>query len=197
MPAPVADNPLGLPTYTPVYPGAVAGLVSPYSDGLRTFKGDEPVTARIDRAIEHHCATTVDQLALFSRVNDRDVCPNWYIRTDGTVYELIRPGRKPATTGPEWNYRSLSWELLNATGAPGWEGTPAQFEAVCQLLAWIASHDGKLLDGAPVTFKLTREFFINHQEALPGTECPGPWWVARMDKQLERARVIYAERYAA
>ena len=186
------DNPRNLATYSAVYPGAIIGLVSPYSDGLREYKGSERVTPLIDRAILHHTGTTADQLDWFSHENGRDVCPTWYVRTDGTVYELIRPGRKPATTGPRWNYRSVSWELQNASGAPDWQGTPAQFEAVARILAWLASFDGKRLDGVPVSFKLDRTHLINHGEALPGTECPGPWWRARMDALLERARAIRA-----
>lgn len=196
-PAPVlSNNPRNLPTYTPVYPGATFGLVAPLGDGLRSFKGDVAVTPLIDRVIAHHTGTTVDQLDWFSYKNSRSSCPNWFIRPDGTVFELIRPGRKPALTGPEWNYRSLGWEM-QATNSVTWEGTPAQFEAGAQLLAWIHSYDGKELDGVPVDFELIRGDFINHREALPGaTECPGDWWAGQMDAMLARADVIYAEKYA-
>ena len=197
-PAPASsDNPRGLPTYTPVYPGAKIGLEAPLGDGLRGTKGDPPVVVPviIDRAIEHHTGVLPDQLDWFSYKNSRSSCPNWFIRPDGTVIELIRPGRKPALTGPEWNWRSVGWEI-QTTNLSTFEGTEAQFEAVCQLLAWLRSKDGTLLDGVLVDFKLTREYFINHREALPGTECPGDWWASRMDAQLERAMTIFAEKYA-
>lgn len=192
---PSSDNPHGLPTYTPVYPGAKIGLVAPLSLP-RGEKGTPPVKVenKIDLVQEHHTGVLEDQLAWFSTDNSRGSCPNWFIRPDGSVYELIRPGRKPALAGPEWNWRSLGWEIqsINTTT---WEGTPEQFEAVCQLLAWIHSYDGKILDGTPVTFPLDREHFRAHRE-LVATLCPGDWWFSRMDAQLTRAREIYAEKYA-
>jgi peptidoglycan hydrolase-like protein with peptidoglycan-binding domain len=196
QPVPLPDNPRNLPTYEPVYPGAKWGLKAPLGDGLRGEKGEDhtPVPFIIDREIEHHTGTTVDQLDWFSYRNSRSSCPNWFIRPDGTVFELIRPLNKPALTGPEWNWRSVGWEI-QATNSVTWEGTAAQFEAVAQLLAWLSSYNGKELDGVPVVLPLDREHFINHREALPGTECPGNWWASRMDAQLERAREIFAEKY--
>lgn len=199
QPAPgPSNNPRNLPTYMPVYPGAAYGLLAPLGDGLRGQKGDPPVTVPvvIDRAIMHHTGTTVDQLDWFSYRNSRSSCPNWFIRPDGTVFEMIPPGRKPALTGPEWNWRSVGWEIQSVDAAT-WKGTDAQFEAVAQILAWLRSYDGKVLDGAPVDFDLIRQNFINHREALPGsTECPGDWWASQMDALLTRADVIYAEKYA-
>ena len=72
----------------------------------RAFAGDDPTTPIIDRAIIHHTATTNDQLDYFSYRNDRSSCPTWYVRPNGDRIELIRPGVKPASTGPEWNCRS-------------------------------------------------------------------------------------------
>ena len=126
------------------------------------------------------------------RSNSRSACPNWYITLEGAVVEFIPFEMKPALTGSEWNWRSVGWEIQKR---PDGTGSPEQFEAICQLLAWLHSLDGKTYRGIPVRFKLTREYFLNHQEALPGTECPGPWWAARMDAQLERAKVIYKEKY--
>jgi peptidoglycan hydrolase-like protein with peptidoglycan-binding domain len=191
----LSNNPRNLPTYTPVYPGASFGLVSPLGDGLRGEKGTErvPVPKIIDMAIEHHTGTTLDQLDWFSYKNSRSSCPTWFIRPDGTVFEMIRPEFKPAVTGPEFNWRSVAWEI-QATNTVTWEGTPEQFEAVCQILAWVASYNGVSLDTIPVDFALDREHFKNHRECV-STECPGDWWASRMDQQVERAKVIYAEKY--
>ncbi|QIG59054.1 endolysin [Microbacterium phage SadLad] len=192
-PTPNADNPRNLPVYKPVYPGAKIGLVAPLTMP-RGEKGIPPVKVenKIDIVQEHWTGVTADQLDWFSTDNSRGSCPNWFIRPDGTVYELIRPGMKPALAGPEWNWRSLGWEIQMVEGG---KGTPEQFEAVCQLLAWIHSYDGKVLDGTPVTFPLDRDHFKAHRE-LVATECPGDWWFSQMDAQLARARVIYAEKYA-
>lgn len=190
-----SDNPRGLPTYAPVYPGAKIGLIAPLSLP-RGEKGKPPVKVenKIDLVQEHHTGVDEDQLDWFSTDNSRGSCPNWFIRPDGSVYELIRPGRKPALAGAEWNWRSLGWEIQTINEST-YEGTPEQFEAVCQLLAWIHSYDGKVLDGTPVTFPLDRDHFKGHRD-LVATLCPGDWWHSRLDAQLARARQIHAEKYA-
>lgn len=189
------DNPRGLPTYTPVYPGAKIGLVSPFTKGAdRAKKGTTTVTPLIDRFIIHHTATTSDQLDWFSYENARSVSPSFYLRPSGEVIELIRPGLKPAATGPDWNYRSIAVETLNTTGAPEWKVSDAELEALAQMIAWLASFNGKTLDGVPVSFTIDRTHVIGHREAV-ATECPGPYIWARMDSIVARAKVIYAEVY--
>lgn len=194
-----ADNPRGLPSYTPVYPGAAFGLVAPLGvDSSRKTKGNPPVAVPavgIDRFIIHHTATTADQLDWFSYKNARSVAPTWYLRTSGQLIELIRPGSKPAATGAEWNYRSVAVETQNSSGAPEWGVTDAQVEALAQAVAWLASYDGKDLDGTPVRFKIDREHVIGHGEVL-ATECPGPTLGGKLDAIVARAQAIYAERYA-
>ncbi len=195
------DNPRGLPKVTPVYPGAAFGLEAPLGVGAsRSTKGTPPVAVPqvgIDRFIVHHTAATADQLDWFSYANARSVAPTWYLRTSGQLIELIRPGLKPAATGPEWNYRSVAVETQNETGAPEWKVTDAQVEALAQAVAWLASYDGKTLDGTPVRFKIDRTHVIGHGEAAgQSTECPGPYLRPRLDDIVARARVIYQERYS-
>jgi hypothetical protein len=193
------DNPRGLPKVTPVYPGAAFGLEAPLGVGAsRATKGTPPVPVPqvgIDRFIIHHTAATADQLDWFSYKNARSVAPTWYLRTSGQLIELIRPGLKPAATGAEWNYRSVAVETQNATGAPDWTVTDAQVEALAQAVAWLASYDGKDLDGVPVRFKIDRTHVIGHGEVL-ATECPGPYLRARLDAIVARALVIYGENYS-
>lgn len=196
-PSPVdADNPRGLTKTTPVYPGAAFGLDAPLGDGSRATKGTPPVAVPkvgIDRYIVHHTGATGDQLDYFSYRNDRSSCPTWYLRTSGQVIELIRPGMKPAATGPDWNYRSVAVETQNATGSPEWKVTDAQLEAHARMIAWLASYNGRELDGVPVDFTIDRAHVISHREALPGsTECPGDYLQARLDQIVARAKEIYA-----
>lgn len=192
---PDPDNPRGLTEYTPVYPRATVGLEAPLGfddcpnpvNRLLRDKGgsdQHPVDPLIDRFIIHWTGTTSDQADYFSWCNDRSSCPTLYLRQDGSTLEMIRPLAKPASTGPDWNYRSISVETLGADGLPV---TDDQLEELAQIAAWIASYDGKELDGVPVSFTLDREHVINHQEAQPGTECPGPQIVAAMDSIVARA----------
>jgi murein DD-endopeptidase MepM/ murein hydrolase activator NlpD len=204
-PADNLDNPANLPEYTPVWAEAHKGLEAPLGfqpDGTRaprTSKGSPPVptTGVISYLILHHCATTVDQLYWFSTKNSRDVCPSYYFRPSGKVFELIRPGAKPATTGAQWNWRSISIEMLNSSGAPGWELTDAQREMAAHLAVRMREavvYEGGVWDGAPIDFVIDRQHVIGHNEALPGTtECPGPDMDA--DWIVSRALELWAEKY--
>jgi hypothetical protein len=198
------DDPEGLAQYEPVSPRAETGLEAPlgFTDCAaprvrsgRDHAGDDQhaVTPKIDRFVIHHTGALDDQLDYFSSCNDRSSAPTFYVRTDGSVYELIRPGAKPASTGPDWNWRSLAVETLDSTGAPDYDVTNAQIEEFAQMIAWLATFDGGSLDGVPVSFTIDREHVVSHREALPGTECPGDFLQGRLDQIVERARQIYDE----
>ncbi|MFJ2552613.1 N-acetylmuramoyl-L-alanine amidase [Microbacterium sp. NPDC087591] len=202
------ENPRGLAEYAPVYDRAVKGLDLPlgYADcahpatrATRDTAGSDrhTVTPVIDRFIIHHTGTTHDQLDFFSRCNRRSSAPTFYLRHDGTVIELIRPGAKPSSSGADWNWRSLAVETLDHTGAPEYAVTDAQLEELAQMIAWLATFDGKRLDGVPVSFTIDRTHVISHQETWSGTECPGPYLQSRLDGIVARARQIFTERLSA
>lgn len=202
------DNPLGLTEYAPVYERAVKGLevplgfedcANPDTRASRATAGSDhhTVTPLIDRFVIHHTGTTADQLDFLSRCNKRSSAPTFYLRNDGTVFELIRPGAKPASTGADWNWRSLAVETLDHTGAPDYAVTAAQLEELAQMIAWLATFDGGTLDGVPVSFTIDRDHVISHQETWSGTECPGPYLQARLDDIVARAREIFEKNTAA
>lgn len=202
------DNPRGLPRYDPVYERAVSGLEAPlgFEDcanptvrARRDTAGSDQhaVTAVIDRFVIHHTGTTSDQLNFLSRCNKRSSAPTFYLRHDGSVIELIRPGAKPSSTGADWNWRSIAVETLDFTGAPDYTVTAAQLEELAQMIAWLATFDGKTLDGVPVSFRIDREHVITHRETWSGTECPGPYLQARLDGIVARAQQIFDEERSA
>lgn len=204
-PAVDPDNPRGLPEYDPVYERAVRGLEAPlgFTDCANprnranrdTAGGDGHVVRPvIDRFIIHHTGTTADQLDFLSRCNKRSSAPTFYLRNDGSVIELIRPSAKPSATGADWNWRSVAVETLNASGAPEYAVTEAQLEELAQMIAWLATFDGKSLDGVPVSFTIDRAHVISHRETWSGTECPGPYLQSRLDDIVVRARQIFGDR---
>lgn len=208
MPQSIA-NPRGLPEYTPFYPGAYIGLQAPLGDGPRGFKGEPtkefpngiPVPYLIDQYHIHRTGTKGDDGDWFSYKNSRSSCPHLHIQADARVREFIRPSMKPCLTGPEWNYRGYGVEIQGDG-----DGTAAQFEVVADSMAWLASFEGKELDGVPVKYNLRQESTKvsdsgrtnTHRQMLPGTECPGDWWQAKLDdgSLLARARVLLATKYA-
>lgn len=191
------DNPRGLPTYSPFYPGAFIGLEAPLGDGPRGQKGLPPnvvqVPVIIDQFHLHRTGSNGDDGDWFSYRNSRSSCPHLHVLQDGRTREFIRPKMKPALTGPDWNWRGYGIEIQGAG-----DGTAEQFERVADIMAWLASHEGRELDGVPVTYNLRTRAgtTLNHREMVPGTECPGDWWASRMDALLERARVILKEKYS-
>lgn len=199
------NNPAGLTEYEPVWDIAIIGLEAPLgfqADGTRAprnTKGSPPVPTdgTIRYLIAHHTGTTVDQLYYFSTKNDRDSCPSYYFRKNGDVFEMIRPGAKPASTGPEWNYRSIAVEMLDATGSPTWELTDAQRTRLAELAVKMKEatvYGGGVWDGAPIDFDIDRQHLIGHNEALPGqTICPGP--DARLDAVVALAKKMWDEKY--
>ena len=204
-PAVDPDNPRGLPEYDPVYERAVRGLEAPlgFTDcanptnrANRDTAGSDGHVVRpvIDRFIIHHTGTTADQLDFLSRCNKRSSAPTFYLRNDGSVIELIRPSAKPSATGADWNWRSVAVETLNASGAPEYAVTEAQLEELAQMIAWLATFDGKSLDGVPVSFTIDRAHVISHRETWSGTECPGPYLQSRLDDIVARARQIFGDR---
>lgn len=204
-PAVDPDNPRGLPEYDPVYERAVRGLEAPlgFTDcanptnrANRDTAGSDGHVVRpvIDRFIIHHTGTTADQLDFLSRCNKRSSAPTFYLRNDGSVIELIRPSAKPSATGADWNWRSVAVETLNASGAPEYAVTEAQLEELAQMIAWLATFDGKSLDGVPVSFTIDRAHVISHRETWSGTECPGPYLQSRLDDIVVRARQIFGDR---
>lgn len=206
-PAPAAtpsnrDNPRGLKEYKPIYSRAVIGLEAPLgfnADGSRASrktKGTNPpvaTTGVLDRFIIHWTGVVLDQLSYFSYNNDRSSCPNLFLRPDGKVYEMIRPGAKSAATGADWNWRSLSVEAQMVAGNP--PITDAELEELAWIAAEIYSYNGKTWDGTPVSFELDRTHIIGHRDANT-TECPGDYLYGKIDSIIARAKVIYAEHYS-
>ncbi|MFG6277941.1 peptidoglycan DD-metalloendopeptidase family protein [Microbacterium sp. 5K110] len=191
---PTGDNPLGLPTHTPFYPDAVIGLDAPLGNSPRGTKGKPAVPAPviIDQFHIHRTGSSGDDGAWFSKDNDRSSCPHLHVLGNGRTREFIRPSMKPALTGPDWNWRGYGVEIQGDG-----DGTAEQFERVADVMAWLASYEGKTLDGVLVMYNLRQRenTTITHREMLPGTECPGEWWQSRVDALLVRARQILLGRY--
>lgn len=191
------DNPRGLPTYSPFYPGAFIGLEAPLGDGPRGQKGLPPNVVKVPVIIDqfhlHRTGSTGDDGDWFSYRNSRSSCPHLHVLPDGRTREFIRPKMKPALTGVEWNWRGYGIEIQGAG-----DGSAEQFERVADIMAWLASYEGRELDGVPVAYNLRARAgtTLNHREMIPGTECPGDWWAGRMDALIERARVILKEKYS-
>lgn len=156
----------------------------------RALSGEDPVVPIIDTYMIHWTGTMVDQMDWFSYCNSRSSCPTTYMRRDGWQSQMIRPGAKPAATGPDWNWRSFAVETL---AEPGSDFTAEQWEAHAQNIALLAEFNGKTLDGIPVEFTIDRDHILGHREATGGTDCPGDAQIEGLDALIVRAQEIYDE----
>jgi hypothetical protein len=202
-PQPTPDNPRGLEEVEPVWPGAFQGLNAPLGHvkcedpssayALRDNAGGNPREPVINMYIIHWTGVLNDQMDYFSYCNDRSSCPTWYDRRDGSSTEFIPPQYKPASSGPEYNYRSVAVESL---AAPGSDFTQEQWQTHAERIAWLRSFDGRTLNGVPVHFLIDRAHIKGHRE-LPGqsTTCPGDAQIAYLDTLIVRAQAIYDEVY--
>jgi uncharacterized protein YbjQ (UPF0145 family) len=193
------NNPRGLVEYPPIWPLAFLGLeaplgfkdcANPVERASRSDAGGIPVDAVIDTYVIHWTDTGTDDAAAtnwHSYCNSRSSCPTTQMNRDGAQTEFIRPGAKPAASGPDWNWRSFAVETV---GGPD-NFTDEQWEAHAQNIAELHRHNGKLLDG--VDFTIDREHVLGHREldGQEGTECPGDAQIAGFDALIARAQEIY------
>jgi hypothetical protein len=203
-------NPLGLKSYTPVYPRAIIGLEAPlgFTDcqnpverASRKVKGSGssavPTSGVIDRFIVHWAWPPGDDTRYFSECNSGDSCPTIYLYTDATAREFIRPGAKPASTGKDWNWRSIAWEIepINDGTNPNVPPiTDAQIEELIEGIVWLAEcNDVGQVDGAPVSFTIDAEHVITDRETRQ-TECPGDYLHGKMPYIIDEALRRYEER---
>jgi hypothetical protein len=202
------DNPRGLVEYPPIWPFAFLGLEAPlgFTDcknpverSSRNLAGTLEVDGVIDTYVIHYTDTGTDDAAAtdwHSYCNSRSSCPTTQMNRDGAQTEFIRPGAKPAATGPDWNWRSFAVETV---GGPDDDFTDEQWEAHARNIAKLRSLHGKHLDSVPVDFPaIDRQHVLGHRECdgQEGTECPGDAQIAYFDTLLERAQEIYDEEYA-
>lgn len=184
---PIPDDPTPVATSrTPVYPGAVAGWSVPLG------QADRDGGSIISKLIVHHEAALATQVPYFKTRNDRGSCPTWEVGRDGAVTELIDPARRPSSTGSANTY-SVAIETTNTSGDPAWGISDASHEAIAQIAAWLSTQTS--FGGVPVRITLDRTSIIGHNEAgVNATACPGP--SMRLDWIVERAKAIFAEKYA-
>jgi hypothetical protein len=126
----------------------------------------------INRAINHHTATTADQEEYFKSLNDRSSCPNLYVNVAGEAIGFIPLYLTPSSTGSANSY-SIAIETQNTTGAPTWGINDLQHETIAQFWAWVSQQ--KEFQGVAVSIVLNRQVVIGHNEAgVNATACPGP-----------------------
>lgn len=190
-PTPPVNN-TGAKQQKPVLPFAKEGWDTPRGRDKREAKPGKGII--IDGLAVHHTGTTNDNYGYFKGSGDGSV-PTWYVR-GADIFEFTRPGLRPVTTASNNNW-TVSIETQNTTGAPEWAVSAASLESIAQIAAWLASYDGKTLDGIKVEFKLNRDYIKGHKEfSGNSTSCPGPYLYPRLDEIVARAKVIYAEKYS-
>lgn len=134
----------------------------------------QPRTAAIDSIIHHHTAGTnkLATLALFAP-GGREVTPNYFI-AGNEIWGIVPEDRRAFTSGsPYDDQRAITYEILNSSGAPGWNFSPETLDTVARLDADIASRYGIPLQHSQPGFLEHRNLFEWFGRSYP-TACAGP-----------------------
>lgn len=156
------------------------------SFGNRYTKHDSRGSNTPEYFIVHHAATTSDSaLKSAYTITSRTLSSTYAMKKDATIVRVLSESRKPNTSSALIDYKALTIEIVNQTGAPNWELSMKQLENLARLIA-----DAAIRYNWGV---ITRKRVISHQEVLTkhgqgyATACPGPWMQSRMDLLVRTA----------
>lgn len=160
---------------------------SPLTNGVQITSDSSPRTARVDRFIVHHAATTslAVILGLF-QPGGRTVSANYALGNDGTLILAVDEDRRAWTSSSaSWDGRAVTIEVANSVAGGSWPVSDAAFDKLARLIADVAERHG---------FPINDDTVLTHQElylrygASYATSCPG-------DLQRRKAELIGAANY--
>lgn len=149
--------------------------------------------AAIDHIILHHSAAFDVEVVLGMMVNDtREVSSNYVVANDGTVFGVVDEENRAWTSGSSsdggkgaaFDRRSITFEVLDQTGAPDWLISGAAQESVAQVIADVANRYGFDINGDTV---LGHRDLYTRFGASYATACPGGMDIAWI---INRARAL-------
>lgn len=129
-----------------------------------------PRRARIDMMQVHHTASTSDTGSRATLEGAREVSANFYINSDGDIFEQVPLTERAWTSATSLDHRSATVEVQNTTASPHWTITADAQSALARLAAWLHVEHGVPLD---------RDHIIGHREIHEryglgyATACPG------------------------
>ena len=116
-----------------------------------TFQQSPRNGVKIDHFILHHSAAfDVNQVVDEMVSGSRQVSANYVVANDGTAYGIVPEEFRAWTSGSStdggagaaWDTRSITFEVLDQTGAPDWLISPAASDTVARIIADVSARYG-------------------------------------------------------
>jgi hypothetical protein len=161
-----------------------SSLVAPgniHSSAQRSSRGG----ATIDHFILHHSAAFDAAQVLAEMVSgSKQVSANYVVGNDGTAYGVVDEEDRAWTSGSStdggrgaaWDKRSITFEILDMTGAPDWLISPAAQATVAAIIADVSKRHGITPQRAGANTSWTvyghRELYTIYAASY-STACPG------------------------
>lgn len=145
---------------------------SPLTNGIQLTADSSKRTAKIDRFIVHHAATTslAAILSLF-QPGGRTVSANYALGNDGTLIGAVDEDRRAWTSSSAtWDGRAVTIEVANSVAGGSWPVSDATFHKLARLIADVATRYGFPIDDNHV---LTHQELYIRYGASYATSCPG------------------------
>lgn len=161
---------------------------SPLTTRISLTSDSSPRTARVDRFIIHHAATTslAGILELF-QPGGREVSANYALKDNQLVCAVDEDRRAWTSASAHWDGRAVTVEVANSSIGGSWPVSEASFHTLARLIADVAKRYG---------FPISDNTVLTHQElytrygASYATACPG-------DLQRRKGELLaLARRYA-
>ena len=139
----------------------------------------------VDHFILHHSAAfDVNQVLNEMVTGSKQVSANYVVANDGTIYGVVDEEDRAWTSGSStdggkgaaWDQRSITFEILDQTGAPDWLISPAAEKSVSMIVADYSKRHGitPQRDGSPEAWTVYghRELYTIYGASY-STACPG------------------------
>lgn len=142
------------------------------TDRVQLTADSSPRTAKIDRFIVHHAATTsLSAILSLFQPGGRTVSANYALGSDGTLVNTVDEDRRAWTSASaSWDGRAVTIEVANSYAGDPWPVSAAAFDKLARLIADVSSRYGfPINDDTILTHQeLYRRFQVSYATACPG-----------------------------
>jgi hypothetical protein len=136
----------------------------------------------INGVVIHHVAGT-NGLRYVANANSRNSHPTYHISNSGAVTGIVRPSRRPYSTGGVPDPNAVTFEIDNSSMGGEWPVSAAALESLIDVIVFHASQSPRAGKGFAKNQPAVRqsEFFIAWHSQYSATACPGPFVMSQLD----------------
>ena len=142
---------------------------------------------KITKITIHHMAGNLaaDKCARMHATSTQPASANYYIGSDGKIVCGVDEEFRAWTSGSRWNdYRAITIEVANDSGAPTWHVSDAAIESLVRLCTDIC-----IRHNIKPEFTGTKNGSFTFHNMFQATECPGPFIRNNINTIIEYIKV--------